>query len=185
MDHNHACFFSSSWWAKTEVYVLISIFSVQMARTRLAEVMASWTLTFWLKQWSLYWTHTNLPLKNTTFLNFLGNMGYMSVKDENFPRAQGVLRGKLSLLQSQQQPRLVRRIQFFVSVRFSGKVRPEFPGFNRAAEKNTSQPRDPIMPCPWRWRFLGSTKRLGTHHWCILPRAVRTLIFCQLVGFPY
>ena len=29
----------------------------------------------------------NLPLKNTIFLNFLGNMGYMSVKDENFPRA--------------------------------------------------------------------------------------------------
>ena len=29
-----------------------------------------------------------LALKNTTFLNFLGNMGYMSVKDENFPRAQ-------------------------------------------------------------------------------------------------
>ena len=26
-----------------------------------------------------------LPLKNTTFRNFLGNMGYMSVKDENFP----------------------------------------------------------------------------------------------------
>ena len=35
-----------------------------------------------------------LPLKNTTFLNFLGNMGYMSVKDENFPRLLGVLRGK-------------------------------------------------------------------------------------------
>ena len=33
-------------------------------------------------------------LKNTTFLNLLGNMGYMSAKDENFPRAQGVLRGK-------------------------------------------------------------------------------------------
>ena len=29
----------------------------------------------------------NLPLKNTTFLDLLGNMGYMSVKDENFPRA--------------------------------------------------------------------------------------------------
>ena len=28
----------------------------------------------------------DLPLK-TCFLNFLGNMGYMSVKDENFPRA--------------------------------------------------------------------------------------------------
>ena len=37
---------------------------------------------------------TALPLKNTTCLNFLGNMGYMSVKDENIPRAQGVLRGK-------------------------------------------------------------------------------------------
>ena len=36
-----------------------------------------------------------LPLKNTTCLNFLGaNTGYRSVKDENFPRAQGVLRGK-------------------------------------------------------------------------------------------
>ena len=35
-----------------------------------------------------------LPLKNTTFFNFLGTMGYMSVKDENFPRANGVLRGK-------------------------------------------------------------------------------------------
>ena len=35
-----------------------------------------------------------LPLKNTTFLSFLGNMGYMSVKDENFPRLLGVLRGK-------------------------------------------------------------------------------------------
>ena len=35
-----------------------------------------------------------LPLKSTTFLNFLSNMGYMSVKDENFPRAQGVLRVK-------------------------------------------------------------------------------------------
>ena len=32
--------------------------------------------------------------KHKTFLNVLGNMGYMSVKDENFPRAQGVLRGK-------------------------------------------------------------------------------------------
>ena len=29
-------------------------------------------------------------------LLFGGNMGYMSVKDENFPRAQGVLRGKTS-----------------------------------------------------------------------------------------
>ena len=36
----------------------------------------------------------SLPLKNTTFHNFLGNMGYMSVKDENFPRLLGVLRGK-------------------------------------------------------------------------------------------
>ena len=35
------------------------------------------------------------PLKkNTTSLNFLGNMGYMAVKDENSPRAQGVFRGK-------------------------------------------------------------------------------------------
>ena len=39
-------------------------------------------------------TIDTLPLKNTTFLNFLGNMGYMFVKDENLPRAKGVLRGK-------------------------------------------------------------------------------------------
>ena len=35
-----------------------------------------------------------LPLKNTTFLNFLGNMGYTFVKDVHFPRKLGVLRGK-------------------------------------------------------------------------------------------
>ena len=40
------------------------------------------------------WSLEDLPLKKATFLNFLGNMGYMFVKDENFPRAQGVLRGK-------------------------------------------------------------------------------------------
>ena len=40
------------------------------------------------------------PLNNTTFQLFGGNMGYMSVKDENFPRAQGVLRGKPSFLSS-------------------------------------------------------------------------------------
>ena len=33
-------------------------------------------------------------LKTPNLFNLLGNMGYMSVKDENFPRAQGVLRGK-------------------------------------------------------------------------------------------
>ena len=42
----------------------------------------------------------HLPLENTTFLNFLGSMGYMSGKDENFPRAQGVLRGKYRELTS-------------------------------------------------------------------------------------
>ena len=36
----------------------------------------------------------NLPLKKTQLFNCLGNMGYMSVKDENFPGAQGVLRGQ-------------------------------------------------------------------------------------------
>ena len=45
---------------------------------------------------------TDLPLnKHKTCLNFLGNMGYMSVKDENFPRAQGVStvsRGKQKML---------------------------------------------------------------------------------------
>ena len=34
-----------------------------------------------------FWMVLVLPLKNATFINFLGNMGYMSVKDENFPRA--------------------------------------------------------------------------------------------------
>ena len=32
-------------------------------------------------------TYLSLPLKSRTFRNFLGNMGYMSVRDENFPRA--------------------------------------------------------------------------------------------------
>ena len=34
-------------------------------------------------------------------------MGYMSVKDENFPRAQGVLRGKLS--KQEKQIRFLKR----------------------------------------------------------------------------
>ena len=37
-----------------------------------------------------------LPLKKHNFSQlFGGNMGYLSVKDENFPRAQEVFRGKL------------------------------------------------------------------------------------------
>ena len=43
-----------------------------------------------------YGVRTKPPayLLKTQLFNFLGNMGHMSVKDENFPRAQGVLRGK-------------------------------------------------------------------------------------------
>ena len=41
-------------------------------------------------------------LLKTQLFNFLGNMGYMSVKDEHFPRAQGVLRGKETSKDSQQ-----------------------------------------------------------------------------------